>query len=137
MSEKDKNANDAGPDRLTEILKLWASRYSQPIEHLSADRLVSLIEEFLSEKPKVKKKGHKAGRRWDHEVIKEIITPGARVLDLGCGSGELLERLIRLKGVRGQGIEIYNREDCLAAFPCSRRTWIRGSPAGLTILSIS
>ena len=106
MSEKDKNANDAGPDRLTEILKLWASRYSQPIEHLSADRLVSLIEEFLSEKPKVKKKGHKAGRRWDHEVIKEIITPGARVLDLGCGSGELLERLIRLKGVRGQGIEI-------------------------------
>jgi len=106
MRKKDKKANNSSPDRLTEILKLWASRYSQPLEHLSADRLVGLIQEFLSEKPGAGKKKRKPGLRWDHEVIERIIPRGARVLDLGCGSGELLRRLIRQKGVRGQGIEI-------------------------------
>jgi len=33
---------------------------------------------------------------------------GASVLDLGCGDGELLERLIDEKQVRAQGIEISN-----------------------------
>jgi len=31
---------------------------------------------------------------------------GARVLDLGCGDGALLERLMRTSAVRGQGLEI-------------------------------
>ena len=44
--------------------------------------------------------------RWQDEVITREIKPGARVLDLGCGDGQLLERLQRERQVRGQGIEI-------------------------------
>lgn len=43
--------------------------------------------------------------RWDHQAIYEIIPVGASVLDLGCGSGELLSRLIKDKLVKGQGVE--------------------------------
>ena len=44
--------------------------------------------------------------RIDHRIILDLIKPGSSVLDLGCGSGELLFMLIRRKAVRGQGIEI-------------------------------
>lgn len=44
--------------------------------------------------------------RWDHQLIMNIIPAGSAVLDCGCGSGELLSRLIREKGVYAQGIEI-------------------------------
>lgn len=45
------------------------------------------------------------GIRWDHQAIYEIIPAGSSVLDLGCGDGELLSRLIKDKGVQGQGVE--------------------------------
>lgn len=44
--------------------------------------------------------------RPDHRVIFEIIEPGAKVLDLGCGTGELLFLLSKEKSVKVQGIEI-------------------------------
>ena len=44
--------------------------------------------------------------RIDHEVIMEWIKKGASVLDLGCGDGELLSRLIEEKQVHAQGTEI-------------------------------
>ena len=44
--------------------------------------------------------------RPDHRIILEWITPGASVLDLGCGSGELLYLLIKEKEAHGHGIEI-------------------------------
>ncbi len=43
--------------------------------------------------------------RWDHELILSLIPDGASVLDLGCGGGGLLDRLMRRKNCRGQGIE--------------------------------
>jgi len=39
-------------------------------------------------------------------VIVELVEQGSRVLDLGCGDGELLELLSREKNITGQGIEI-------------------------------
>jgi methionine biosynthesis protein MetW len=42
----------------------------------------------------------------DQEIITNWIDSGASVLDLGCGDGELLARLIEQKQVRAQGIEI-------------------------------
>ena len=42
----------------------------------------------------------------EHQVIMYWIEPDASVLDLGCGDGELLGRLIEEKQVHAQGIEI-------------------------------
>jgi len=44
--------------------------------------------------------------RADHRVILELINSRSSVLDLGCGTGELLYVLIKEKNARGQGIEI-------------------------------
>ncbi len=49
------------------------------------------------------------GQRLDYDRILELIPPGASVLDLGCGSGELLARL-RARGHRALvGIELDER----------------------------
>ena len=44
--------------------------------------------------------------REDFDEILRLVRPGARVLDVGCGEGELLDRLTAEKGVDGQGLEI-------------------------------
>jgi methionine biosynthesis protein MetW len=44
--------------------------------------------------------------RKDLELIAELVPAGSRVLDLGCGSGELLALLRDRKGCSGYGIEI-------------------------------
>jgi len=44
--------------------------------------------------------------RLDHVIISEIIEPGAKVLDLGCGKGELMLLLESLKNAKVQGIEL-------------------------------
>ncbi len=44
--------------------------------------------------------------RRDFEIIGELIEPGTRVLDLGCGEGELLEWLKENKNVDGRGVEM-------------------------------
>ncbi len=44
--------------------------------------------------------------RQDFYVIGEIIEPGSRVLDLGCGEGELLAWLVENKRVQARGVEI-------------------------------
>jgi methionine biosynthesis protein MetW len=44
--------------------------------------------------------------REDFREILRLVRPGSRVLDVGCGDGELLELLIREKGVDGQGLEL-------------------------------
>jgi methionine biosynthesis protein MetW len=44
--------------------------------------------------------------RRDLAIIADLVAPGARVLDLGCGGGELLANLERDKRVNGYGLEI-------------------------------
>lgn len=44
--------------------------------------------------------------RPDLRAIADLVTPGSRVLDLGCGDGALLEHLVRQGHVKGRGIEL-------------------------------
>ena len=59
--------------------------------------------------------GH--GLRPDLALIADWIAPGARVLDLGCGDGALLDHLQRVKGCTGYGVEI----DDAQVLACVRR----------------
>lgn len=55
--------------------------------------------------------------RPDLAAISEIIPKQARILDLGCGDGALLDHLVNSKQVKGRGIEL-SEENLLA---CIRR----------------
>src|SRR5688500_4458609 len=44
--------------------------------------------------------------RVDLLVVAQMIEPGAKVLDVGCGDGELLRLLAETRGVDGRGIEL-------------------------------
>ena len=43
--------------------------------------------------------------RYDYDVITQWIEPGEKVLDLGCGDGELLRHLMNVRQVQGYGVE--------------------------------
>lgn len=45
-------------------------------------------------------------RRIDLQIIAGMITPGSRVLDVGCGDGELLHLLSKTRDVDCRGVEI-------------------------------
>jgi methionine biosynthesis protein MetW len=57
------------------------------------------------------------GIRPDHQVIFDMIERGSRVLDLGCGTGDLLQLVARDKDARVQGIEL----DEHAIYECVRK----------------
>ena len=44
--------------------------------------------------------------RVDLQLIADMIEPGSRVLDVGCGDGTLLDYLAQFKQVDGRGIEL-------------------------------
>ena len=59
----------------------------------------------------------KSNIRLDHRIIFEIVEPGSKVLDLGCGTGDLLYLLASEKQARVQGIEL----DEAAVYECVRK----------------
>jgi methionine biosynthesis protein MetW len=46
------------------------------------------------------------GHRLDFLLVTDMVEPGSRVLDIGCGDGSLLALLRDRKGVDGRGIEL-------------------------------
>jgi methionine biosynthesis protein MetW len=57
------------------------------------------------------------GVRLDHRIIYGIVEAGSKILDLGCGNGELMYLLAREKNVRVQGIEL----DEAAIYECVKK----------------
>jgi len=55
-------------------------------------------------------------KRFDLAVVADMVAPGSRVLDVGCGDGLLLEMLARNSQVDGRGVELSQRgvNDCVA-----------------------
>jgi len=56
-------------------------------------------------------------RRLDYALIEALVPPGSRVLDLGCGDGQLLAELAANKDCQGRGIEINDQ----AVLACIQR----------------
>ncbi len=58
--------------------------------------------------------------RPDLQLIADLVPKGARVLDVGCGDGALLDYLVREKSVDGRGIELSDDgvRDCVARGLC-------------------
>jgi len=56
--------------------------------------------------PKDRTAGGRAPIRVDLRLIADMVEPGSRVLDIGCGDGELLYHLVHEKQVDGRGIEL-------------------------------
>jgi len=67
------------------------------------------IEPYL-QKPEIESAWHR--QRADYDRINDLIEPGSKVLDLGCGRGTLLSRLTRRKNVRGLGVEVQQDNIC-------------------------
>ncbi|MBW8000520.1 MAG: homoserine O-acetyltransferase [Planctomycetes bacterium] len=44
--------------------------------------------------------------RVDYELIESLIEPDSKILDLGCGDGQLLTSLIEDKNIKGHGLEL-------------------------------
>jgi methionine biosynthesis protein MetW len=64
-----------------------------------------MLERYRRDKTMAEVARAPSGARVDHLVVADMIAPGSRVLDVGCGDGELL-RLLELRGVDGRGIEL-------------------------------
>ena len=56
--------------------------------------------------PETGAQGWRDGIRADLQLIANMVEPSARVLDVGCGDGALLDYLAHFKGVDGRGMEI-------------------------------
>jgi methionine biosynthesis protein MetW len=52
--------------------------------------------------------------RYDLEIIAKLIKPNSKVLDIGCGNGDLLDFLKKNKNVDGRGLEISQKSVSIA-----------------------
>jgi methionine biosynthesis protein MetW len=56
--------------------------------------------------PKASASGNLADKRIDLVLIADMVESGSRVLDIGCGQGELLELLVDRRHADGRGLEL-------------------------------
>jgi len=70
-------------------------------------RSMRQLDEFELASAKTRVVAGQAHRaRVDYELIESLIEPNSKVLDVGCGDGQLLVNLIRDKNIKGDGIEL-------------------------------
>jgi homoserine O-acetyltransferase len=97
-----------------------ASPYGHDAFLLEPEILGALIAGFLESAaggPGTNRTPQSAPKKWnqieqtqrsriDYELIESLIEPNSRVLDVGCGDGELLADLTINKNIKGEGIEL-------------------------------
>lgn len=89
-------------DRLSEVVRTFLEAPEQPEP---STQTLSPSPQFAA--PKSMRRPVAAARiEADFELIAGAIRPGSSVLDLGCGDGALLERLMRSSRVHGIGMDI-------------------------------
>ena len=64
---------------------------------------MTLQQQVLPLSPAVERDG--VNHRGDHLLVAEMVAPGSKVLDVGCGDGDLL-LLLEGRGIDGRGIEL-------------------------------
>jgi methionine biosynthesis protein MetW len=84
------------------------------LRELTINELVKITEDTLSPVCSLSKKINKPVDRWQDDIILREVPENSSVLDLGCGEGKLLKKLICEKDIKGQGIEISDE----AVFRC-------------------
>jgi methionine biosynthesis protein MetW len=102
---------------IREMMALLPSRMDPALVEAITGKAMEFLARVGSSAPRLAGPDGKPLLRWQDCLIEQHIPPGASVLDLGCGAGELLAQLMRAKRVRGQGIEL--DED--AVFECVAR----------------
>ncbi|HOS91896.1 MAG TPA: methionine biosynthesis protein MetW [Armatimonadota bacterium] len=90
----------------SELAALIRDKVDPALMGLSAGKLTEYLNHVGSSQPRTP--GPDAGRlqRWQDDIIESTVPQGCSILDLGCGHGDLLVRLMDRKQVRGQGIEL-------------------------------
>ena len=56
--------------------------------------------------PKAGADGNLGNKRIDLELIADMVESSSRVLDIGCGTGELLDLLVNRRQADGRGLEL-------------------------------
>lgn len=102
-------------EKFAALAKLIEDRTDPALLGFSSEKIMEFFSSVgSSSKPVTDEKG--SPLRWQDKVIEQEIPVGSSVLDLGCGNGELLARLMDMKQVCGQGIEL----DPKAVLQCVR-----------------
>ena len=92
---------------MLQLADLFAEKVDPALRDFVARRGLAFLEQVNSDdQPRSRLSDGRPAERWQDELILSLVPEGASVLDLGCGSGELLERLARDKRVRPQGVEL-------------------------------
>ena len=99
---------------LERVARLFCEKMDPALLGLGSDKTIEFLSRVGSPAPRRLGPDGRPLLRWQDDLIEREITPGASVLDLGCGSGELLIALMRRKQVRAQGVEL----DPEAVFQC-------------------
>lgn len=97
--------------------QLIAASKDPAMASMSLNDLTALLDKLATPPAPPPESNGQRPQRWQDRLIEQRIAPGSSVLDLGCGSGELIARLMEHRSVRGQGVEL----DDDAVFQCVQR----------------
>lgn len=100
--------SDAGHDGFlleVDVMEKIISGFLEHVAHTAPDTADNAELEPPKQPPYATQSIYE-GERVDYDMIVNLVDEGSRVLDLGCGDGELLSRLIRTRNVTGMGVEV-------------------------------